>query len=743
MLERYAGRLNDPLVDERTESVFSGHDREPPERSVPRAVAELDFGSRAVGQLDLGVLSVECISEAPCVLLTQFGRDGDCARLEPYRVVVLEDGAVDRIDECGQLCGGFVDVLGREAVLDCERGERGPPAVVDRQGRRPCVLGSDGEDVDARLAHAGQPVAGTRSSSDPIAPSTGAISTSTVPQTATNVGGSVTATSASTNGVKPVPAPPANSALPVISGTARRFETLSATAGLWTGGVNAFAYQWLRCATAGGGDCASVAGATGSNYVLTLADVGSTMRIQVTATNGVGPTTVASAPSAVVKQGVIEARLEITPSNGGGPTSGYTCTGLSVRIDGSGSVSPDGISSYSISEVSLSAAAYEVYEVGAAFGADDNVLAFEDGDMPEGEIQSRIIATFHQPTVITTFGWSRMELPLDRSDPNGYQNFAVDPVGILFTVTDFAGATATAIGVIHFAQYYSNESRAHCPPSAGLRPGTIPRLTSVVPLLQQASVAYTAAGKPSAIGTKLSCAQPVTCRGAISIGLLSASAAAQHRHKAPVVLARSFFAIAPHHRLTVRAPLTRAGARYIASLRPGTARRLALTIINVGPTGKQLTRRSTIAVTKPRHQTNRSRARGGRRRARRRLFTGRRAFLDLVELGASRRCSSLARKAGRALSLGSRTSADVWLLLRRRAAAHLAGSGAVQFPSRRFAAAGWRQPRPRTVATQERSSDARALVLDRRGCFTVFHWLGCDCCSFVDAAVFGGLRRCR
>jgi hypothetical protein len=92
--------------------------------------------------------------------------------------------------------------------------------------------------------------------------------------------------------------------------------------------------------------------------------------------------------------------------------------------------------------------------------------------------------------------------------------------------------------------------------------------------------------------------QSVTCWGAISIGLLSAHSAAMHPAMAAVVFARSFFAIAPHHRLSVRAPLTPADVRYLASLRPGTSRRMRLTIRNVGPTGNQLTRASTIVVSR-------------------------------------------------------------------------------------------------------------------------------------------------
>ena len=95
--------------------------------------------------------------------------------------------------------------------------------------------------------------------------------------------------------------------------------------------TGAFAYQWLRCATAAGADCIPVAGATGPSYVLTFADIGFTMRIQVTATNVEGSTTATSVPTAAVTQGVLEARLSITPSYNGNPTQGYTSRAPAFR----------------------------------------------------------------------------------------------------------------------------------------------------------------------------------------------------------------------------------------------------------------------------------------------------------------------------------------------------------------------------------------------------------------------------
>jgi hypothetical protein len=55
----------------------------------------------------------------------------------------------------------------------------------------------------------------------------------------------------------------------------------------------------MRCDAAGGA-CADVPGATGGTYVLGAADVGSTMRVAVTARNAAGEATAVSAPTAVV-----------------------------------------------------------------------------------------------------------------------------------------------------------------------------------------------------------------------------------------------------------------------------------------------------------------------------------------------------------------------------------------------------------------------------------------------------------
>lgn len=99
--------------------------------------------------------------------------------------------------------------------------------------------------------------------------------------------------------VGPFTQPPANQSPPVVSGTAQVGQSLSATTGTWSGSPTSFSHQWLRC-NAGGGACANITGATASTYLVAAADLGSTLRARVTATNGAGSSAADSAATAVV-----------------------------------------------------------------------------------------------------------------------------------------------------------------------------------------------------------------------------------------------------------------------------------------------------------------------------------------------------------------------------------------------------------------------------------------------------------
>jgi PKD repeat protein len=93
---------------------------------------------------------------------------------------------------------------------------------------------------------------------------------------------------------------PVNTAPPTIAGFAGQYQVLNASTGTWTNAPSSYAYQWQRCGSGGSG-CAAIAGATTSSYQLQAADVGSTIRVSVTASNGAGSSQPAqSAATAVV-----------------------------------------------------------------------------------------------------------------------------------------------------------------------------------------------------------------------------------------------------------------------------------------------------------------------------------------------------------------------------------------------------------------------------------------------------------
>ena len=100
--------------------------------------------------------------------------------------------------------------------------------------------------------------------------------------------------SAHSRAVAVAAAVPGNTALPTISGTAKDAQTLTATNGTWSGSPTSYAKQWQRCDSAGA-NCTNISGATAATYVLASADVGSKIRVKVTATNASGSASATSA----------------------------------------------------------------------------------------------------------------------------------------------------------------------------------------------------------------------------------------------------------------------------------------------------------------------------------------------------------------------------------------------------------------------------------------------------------------
>jgi hypothetical protein len=117
--------------------------------------------------------------------------------------------------------------------------------------------------------------------------------------TASNADGSTTATSAQTPVVGATASKPTNTAAPTISGTPQENSTLTGTNGTWANSPSSYEYAWLRC-DKNGGSCASIIGANKNTYTLTSADIGTTIRFHVVASNSAGSNTADSAPTGVI-----------------------------------------------------------------------------------------------------------------------------------------------------------------------------------------------------------------------------------------------------------------------------------------------------------------------------------------------------------------------------------------------------------------------------------------------------------
>jgi hypothetical protein len=117
--------------------------------------------------------------------------------------------------------------------------------------------------------------------------------------TATSSGGSTSATSAATTAVTQ-PDAPVNVSQPTISGTFQQGQTLNANPGTWsTISLPSYTYAWQRCDSAGA-SCANISGAVGPQYRLTSSDVGSRIRVAVTAADLGGSSVALSAISPVI-----------------------------------------------------------------------------------------------------------------------------------------------------------------------------------------------------------------------------------------------------------------------------------------------------------------------------------------------------------------------------------------------------------------------------------------------------------
>ena len=120
--------------------------------------------------------------------------------------------------------------------------------------------------------------------------------------TAINSAGSRAATSTATAVVTAlsVATPPTNTAAPAITGTAEAGQSLTVSAGNWSGSAPMiYGYQWKRC-DGSGSNCSDVSGATARSYTMVSADIGATVRAAVSASNSAGTASAVSAPTVTV-----------------------------------------------------------------------------------------------------------------------------------------------------------------------------------------------------------------------------------------------------------------------------------------------------------------------------------------------------------------------------------------------------------------------------------------------------------
>jgi hypothetical protein len=122
----------------------------------------------------------------------------------------------------------------------------------------------------------------------------------------------------------PVPDAPINSTRPSITGTTTSGQLLTEGGDAWTGSPTSKTWQWLRCTTS----CTSITtNGNAQTYTLTDADVGATIKVQMTASNS-NPT-----PSAPATSDPTATIVGVTPTNVNKPAITGTTTDGSVLTE--------------------------------------------------------------------------------------------------------------------------------------------------------------------------------------------------------------------------------------------------------------------------------------------------------------------------------------------------------------------------------------------------------------------------
>ncbi len=118
--------------------------------------------------------------------------------------------------------------------------------------------------------------------------------------TAAGTSGTNSVASAATSVIVSEPIAPINVIAPAIEGSLTAGGTLTAEPGTWLGSEPiTYSYQWQKCDEEGE-ECTNISGATADTYTLPEGDVGSTIRVTVTASNTLGNTSVTSAQTETI-----------------------------------------------------------------------------------------------------------------------------------------------------------------------------------------------------------------------------------------------------------------------------------------------------------------------------------------------------------------------------------------------------------------------------------------------------------
>jgi hypothetical protein len=114
-----------------------------------------------------------------------------------------------------------------------------------------------------------------------------------------------------------IPPAPVDLSPPAIAGTAGLGQLLTESHGSWSNAPTGYTYQWEDCDSAGN-NCFATAGATGQTHLLTVADVGHTLRVTETASNAAGP----GSPAVSAATPAVSAAILAVPVAPSAPASG-------------------------------------------------------------------------------------------------------------------------------------------------------------------------------------------------------------------------------------------------------------------------------------------------------------------------------------------------------------------------------------------------------------------------------------